>query len=121
MPEQAQSSPEVAITAQARLHELAGLLRETRHLSPEARQELATLLAELGDALGSPTAATAETSHLVASAAHLAETLHHRRETGLLAAARDRLRDSALRVETKAPLATSIALRLIDALANLGI
>ena len=79
------------------------------------------MLAELANALGSSSAATAETSHLAVSAAHLAETLHHQRETGPLMAARDRLRDSALRAEAEAPVATSIALRLIDALANLGI
>ncbi len=118
MAEPASPSPDVAAAAPARLQELARLLREARHLSPEARQELASLLAELGNALGS---SPAETSHLAASAAHLAETLHHQRETGPLTAARDRLRDSALRAETEAPVATSIALRLIDALANLGI
>src|SRR5207247_2223983 len=118
MPDQPPPAPEAA---RANLQMLARLLRDARHLGPEAQRELAELVEELSAALGPDTAPTAETEHLAASAAHLAETLHHQRDAGLLAAARDRLQDAALRAETEAPVATGIALRLIDALANLGI
>jgi hypothetical protein len=104
-----------------RLRELARLLRKARHLDPDAKQELADLVDELGGALHPEAFSSAETAHLADSAAHLAQALSRPGDTGLLDAARERLEKAVARAEAKAPVATGVARRLIDALANLGI
>ena len=103
------------------LHELALMLRSARHLEPETRQELADLMDELAKAMAPPIGGAADLAHLRASAAHLAQVLHQPPEPGLLAAAKERLQDAVLRAEADAPLATGLARRIIEALANLGI
>jgi hypothetical protein len=102
------------------LQELASLLRDAPHLEPEAQQELADLVAELSQALAG-NLSSAEADHLAQNAVHMIQALHEQRDSDYLSAARDRLRDAAVRAELQAPVATGIARRIIDALANLGI
>lgn len=104
----------------ARLQELARSLRQAGHLEPEAQQELADLMEELAGVVASAPAAD-QTTRLAAHAAQLAQALHQQQDEGLLAAAKKKLEQSALRAEEEAPLATGIVRRLIDTLANLGI
>ncbi len=110
-----------AVHLRTGLHEIAEDLRKTRHLGPESQQALADLLEELNRALDPAALPTAETAHLAESVAHLALALHERHDTGLLAAARDRLREAALRAEAAAPGPVGVARRFMDTLANLGI
>jgi hypothetical protein len=109
------------ITPRDNLQEVARKLRQADHLGPEAQQALANLLDELAKALPSAGPASQEANHLAASAAHLAEALHQRQEEGALATAIERFEASVARAEAKAPLASGIAHRIIEALANLGI
>ncbi len=104
-----------------RLHEVAGLLRESRSLEPEARQALAELLDELGQALRSSQPAPAEVAHLAGTTAQLAEALHRRHDSGWLAQARERFEEAAAQAEARAPIAVGLARRLLDALSNIGI
>jgi hypothetical protein len=103
------------------LHTLAQQLRQAQHLGPEARQELAGLVEELGQALRAGTVPPAEAAHLADSTAHLLQALHQRQDPGLLTAARERLERAMTNAETKAPFVVGIAQRLLDALAGLGI
>ena len=120
MPEQS-SSPQDGAQVQANLHELAEVLREAHHLEPEAQEALANLVDELGKALTPAALASSETAHLASTAAGLARTLHQEASPSLLSAAKRRLEQAALRAEAQAPVATGIARRLLDALADLGI
>jgi len=106
---------------QARLQELARLLRQTKHLEPEAQQAVANLLAELSRSLHPEMLTSAETAQLVESTAGLAEALHQGQARGPLQAARQRLEKAVMRAEAKAPLLTGIVGRLLDALASIGI
>jgi uncharacterized protein DUF4404 len=106
---------------QARLHELAEVLRQADHLEPEAQQALANLVEELSKALTPAALTGGETAHLASSAAGLAQSLHQQASPTLLSAAKRRLEQAALRAEAQAPVATGIARRLLDALADLGI
>src|SRR5262245_57120070 len=108
-------------TPPVNLHELARDLREADHLGPEAQQAIADLLEELARAIPPAGVAPAETAHLAESASHLARALHERHESGALAAAVERFEAAINRAEAKAPLASGIARRLIETLANLGI
>ena len=103
------------------LHEIAGLVRKAHHLGPEGQRLLAELLEELSVALKSPEAPSAEVAHLAESAAHLVQAVHREDEAGILARARDRFEKAIVAAESDAPVATGIARRLMDALANLGI
>ena len=103
------------------LRELAQELREADHLGPEAQQAIADLLEELAIALPTGAKVPAETAHLAESASHLAAALHEPQEPGVLANAVERLEASVARAEAKAPMASGIARRLIETLANLGI
>ena len=103
------------------LHELAQKLREADHLGPEAQSAVADLLDELARAIPPAGVGPAEASHLAESATHLAEALHRRHEAGALTAALERFEASMARAEAKAPMASGIARRLIETLANLGI
>jgi hypothetical protein len=107
--------------AQARLQAVSRRLRETPHLGPEAREDLAALVDELGQLLQRTPVPSPEMAHLADSTAHLLQALHQGHDPGLLTAARDRLGETIVNVETRAPFAAGIARRLIDALANLGI
>jgi hypothetical protein len=104
-----------------RLHDTAGLVRDSANLDPEVRTALSELLDELGRALESPEAPPAEVARLAQDAAHLADALHHGHDSGLLESARQRLEGLMLQAESRAPNAVGVTRRLIDALANLGI
>jgi hypothetical protein len=114
-------SPPTPPEVQARLHAVAQLLRQAEHLTPQARRALAELVDELSDALSSPGAGAAETARLTESTAHLLEALGRRHDTGVLAAARDRVDEAIVAAETKAPVAAGLARRLVEALSNIGI
>jgi hypothetical protein len=103
------------------LQQVAEKLRQAEHLGPEAQQALADLLDELAKALPPAGPASAEANHLAASAAHLAEALHEHQDEGALATALERFEASVARAEAKAPIASGIAHRIIETLANLGI
>ncbi len=121
MPERPAREPQSGSQVQAKLHELAEVLREADHLEPEAQNALADLVDELSKALTPAAIASSETAHLANSAANLAQVLHQERNPTLLSAAKQRLEQAALRAEAKAPVATGIARRLLDVLADLGI
>jgi|SRR5579864_4547518 len=120
MPEQPSSRPENVSSVQANLLELSRVLRSADHLKPAAQRALADLVDELAKTLG-PSATQEQTANLGASAAQLVRALHERQHVGLLTAAKKRLEDAAAKAETKAPVATGVARRLIDLLAELGI
>jgi hypothetical protein len=120
MPEPQPPVPGAASAVPAQLHEIAQLLRDTDHLGPEARQALAELADDLGDAFGSAAAAPAEATPLVHHLADVVEALHHERR-GLLAGARRRLEGVIAPVEGRAPYGVAFARRLLDVLASLGI
>jgi hypothetical protein len=113
-------TPKSVSSIQATLHQLSQALRQTHHLDLETQEALAGLMDELANALH-PSTASPETAQLAQSAAHLAHALHQRHDQGVLAAAKERLENAALRAEVSAPLATGVARRLIETLANLGI
>jgi hypothetical protein len=103
------------------LEELAQRLRAADHLGSEAQEAVADLVEELGKTLSARPEVTAGATHLAESAAHLARALHERHDVGLIAAARQRLEAAVTHAELEAPLASGIARRLIETLANLGI
>jgi Domain of unknown function (DUF4404) len=106
---------------QNRLENIAQRLREAGNLEPETKQELADIVEELGKALASCPLPSPEMAHLSDSAAHLVQALHEKHDTSMLAAARDRLEEAIVRVETGAPVVAGLVRRLVDTLANLGI
>ncbi len=106
---------------EAKLRELADTLRETPELGPDAQAALADLVDELARTVHGSNLPPEAKAHLVQSTESLARGLHQGRSTSFLAAAKERLRDAALRAETEAPLTAGIVERLLDTLANLGI
>jgi hypothetical protein len=121
MPESPQSKPPAVPDVQARLQDVARLLRQTSSLDLESQNALAELVDELSKALQAARVPPTEVTHLAESTAHLAEALHHQHGRGLLGGARDRLERALTNAEVKAPVAVGLARRLLDALANLGI
>jgi hypothetical protein len=121
MPQEPSPQPASGPEIEARLHEVARALREARHLDPEAQEALADLVDELGKALDPAEADAATRSQVAESAAQLARALRKPHDASLLAKARDRFEEAAVRAETEAPLVTGILRRLIDALSNIGI
>jgi hypothetical protein len=121
MPEHPETKTPSVQEVQAKLHEVARMLQGSTSLDSEAQQILAELVDELGVALQASTTPPAEVARLAASAAHLAEALHHQRDQGFLGKARDRLGAAVLQAEAKAPVAAGVARRLLDVLANIGI
>jgi hypothetical protein len=117
VPEQPPAGPSAV---SAGLHRIAQALREGPPLGPEAQRALAALIDELGNALPAAEPPTPEMEHLAGTTAEFVHALH-RRETGRLAAARDRLEQAILGIEAQAPLTAGVARRVLDALANLGI
>ena len=117
MPENTTPLPEI----QARLHEVARLLRESGNVDPGSRQILAELVDELGEALRSSQVPPEEVAQLASTTAQLAEALHGRHDAGWLAQLRDRFEAAALGAEARAPVAVGLARQLLDALANIGI
>jgi hypothetical protein len=120
MTEPAPPSPDAIAAVRTKLQEVVPLLRERRSFDPDVGQTLADLLDELIRVMD-PNAPAAETAHLAESSAHLVQALHRKHSPGLLAAAKDRLEEAATRAEAEAPVATGLARRLIETLANLGI
>jgi len=121
MPETPESSPPAVPELQARLQQVARMLRHSGSLEPESQHALAALVEELSKALETATVPPVEVAHLAESTAHLAESLHHEQDRGLLEKARDRLERAVGNAEALAPLTVGLARRLLDALANLGI
>ena len=111
-------SPEPLPPLGARDHllDLAIQLRQAAHLSPETRAEVADLLSELAGVVE----AAHPSERVAESAAQAAQALHEPQH-GLFAAARKRLEAVTAAAEVKAPVATGVARRLIDVLAEIGI
>lgn len=106
---------------QARLHEVAGLLRSSRSLDPEAQRVLAQLVEELSTHLATGNVPPNEVARLAESTLHLAESLQQPQPQGLLSSARERFEEAVLGAESRAPVAVELARRFLDALANIGI
>jgi Domain of unknown function (DUF4404) len=121
MPEQSPRREQNGGQMQANFHDLAEMLREADHLEPEVQAAMADLLEEMSKALPPTAVAPSETAHLANSAASLARALHEQQSPNLLSAAKQQLEQAALRAEAQAPVATGIARRLLDTLADLGI
>jgi len=68
-----------------------------------------------------PHAPAPQAAHLAESSTQLVHALHRKQHAGLIAAAKERLEEAPTRAETEAPVATGLARRLVDALANMGI
>ena len=84
--------PKLSVSdVQARLRQVAGLLRNPRALDAEGRRVLAQLVEELSAALASANVPPDEVARLAESTVHLAESLQHPHDHGLLGNARDRL------------------------------
>ena len=107
--------------ALASLQTVARLLRGAQHLGPEAQRALADLVEELSQALASESLSAQEKAHLAQTTENLARAVHEQHDQGLLSDARDRLEQAVVGIETRAPVATGVVRRLVDALANLGI
>jgi hypothetical protein len=120
MPEQPSKGDEPEPPVVNDIAELARRLRDAEHLEPEGRAEVADLLGDLAVALDHPEP-SAQTKHLARSTMQLAQAVNDQHESGLIEAARERLEEAVARAEVNAPVATEIALRLIDVLASLGI
>jgi hypothetical protein len=120
MSEPTPASPREGGAVPEQLHELARRLREARHLRPGLQKNLADLLDEMAGELATAPASP-QSEHLLESAATLARELHEERLGGPLEAAKERLTEAATRAERKAPVATGLALRLVDLLSEMGI
>src|SRR4051794_22802713 len=83
----------------------AGLVQKSDSLDPDVRQTLSELLDELGRALETHEAPTAEIQRLAEGATHLAESLHRKHDQSILKSARDRLDSLLLQAESHAPTA----------------
>jgi len=121
MSEKPESSPTAGPEIQARLQDVARMLRRSSPIDPAAQRALAELVEELSRTLRTQEVPAAEVTHLAESTAHLAEALHQQHDMGLLARARDRLERAVGNAEVQAPLTVGVARRLLHALANLGI
>jgi len=120
----AQESPIPAPSSQevhAHLQAIAELLRQPHRLEAAAQVALADLVDELDNALKLGNIPNDEAVRLAATASLFAEAVHRKEEPGVLKAARDRLDQAAIAVESKAPLAAGLARRVMDALSNVGI
>src|SRR3954471_20830623 len=120
MTDPAPLQPDAVTTVRARLLEVVPMLRGARHIEPDARRALADLVDELIRVMD-PNAPAAQATHLAESSTHLVQALHRKHHAGLIAAAKERLEEAATRAEAEAPVATGLARRLIDTLANMGI
>lgn len=120
MAEQEHAAPAAPPLAAARLHEMAHLLREARYLGPEGRVALADFTDELAEHLAFAPAAAAKQERLARAAGGLVEILRREAQSPL-AETRDRLEETLVAVETRAPTIAGLARQLLDALAKLGI
>lgn len=120
--EQQSPPPQSTLTeVHAHLHAIAELLRRPAHLDQAARAALADLVEELDKALNVGSTPSDEVVRLTASASHLADAIRHRKESGVLSAARDRLDEAIVAAETNAPMLASLTRQFMDALSNIGI
>jgi hypothetical protein len=103
------------------LHAIAQVLREDHPLDANARQALAALIDELGNALTPGTHPVQEFEHLAESTTHLVQALQQEQEPVHVASARERFEAAILGLEARAPLTAGAARRFLDALANSGI
>ncbi len=111
---------EVDGLGRASLSELARLLRDVDHLEPDVRRELADVVDELEAAVrGELTAEQAE--HVRASVRDVIEAIRAQREENPVAQAREQLESTVARTAAEAPVASGVARRFIEMLANLGI
>jgi len=106
---------------EAKLHRIAGLLRDAGHLTPQAQESLASLVDDLAGAIREPSGNADAAAHVTATAAHLLDALVEKRDHGMLSAARDRLERTVMNAESQAPTAAGLAQRLLDILAGIGI
>ena len=103
-------------------HLVRQLYRQRLRQRPQHQLALANLVRELADLLDShETDGLPEQSQLAEQSAKLIQAIEAKQDTGLIAAARDRLEEAAARAEAAAPVATGVVRQLIDALAGIGI
>jgi hypothetical protein len=100
---------------------IAQLLRHTHQLGPEAQLVLADLIEEMGRAIEHTEVPSSEIALLTESASQLVEAVREEPAPGVLEAARGRLENAAVAVETQAPTLAGLARRLAETLSNLGI
>lgn len=110
-----------AADLESSIHDLAQAVRSAHHLTPEAQRTLADLVDELSKSLHTAPLSTEEAARLAVSTANVVHALKPSHEPTLLAAARDRLETAVARAQTAAPVATGLARRFLDMLADLGI
>ena len=111
---------ETAATVRTQLQGIVPLLRSSRHIEPEVQEALADLVDELIRVMD-PNPPAVEAAHLAESCGTPGGGVHRKHHAGLIIAAKERLEAAATRAEAEAPVATGLARRLIDTLANLGI
>ena len=121
MSEPSKENQAAAVKVQDHLHTIARLLRDVRHLSPEAQDLLAELVDELGKALESNEVPPAELNRLAEQVTALLRAAKPGADEGLLAQIQHRLDQAATALESRAPLLTGLTRRLIETLSDLGI
>ncbi len=121
MPEIPPSSTPTVPEIQARLHEVARLLRQPGTIEPESKRVLAELVDELSKVLDTPSLPPAEVTHLAESTIHLVEALQLQHQRELHVSLRDRLERAVINAEVHSPVLVGLARRLLDALADVGI
>jgi len=112
--------PEVQST-QAKLKQLATLLRDADHLDPQAQKSLATLLEQLVGELDAAGVAPSHTTHLAETISEVARSLHEGESGAVSDTDRERLRRAAAAAELEAPASASLVYRFIDVLSSIGI
>jgi proline dehydrogenase len=121
MPEPPPSNLSATEHAASRLHEIAQRLRQQGPLGPEEQRSLADLADELGAALERPATASESTPALADTITHLAQTMQHPHNRGLLERVRERLEDAAANMEARSPHVAAFTRELVDIIAGLGI
>src|SRR5438094_330554 len=102
MNDPSQEHQAAATRVQDHLHLIARLLRDVRHLSPEAQDLLAELVDELGRSLESNTVPPAELNRLAEQVSALLRAAQPGAEAGLLGQIHDRLDQAATALESRA-------------------
>lgn len=120
MPEDPPKGDEPVPPTADTIEELARRVRESEHLEPGTRDQVADLLGDLAAELNQAEP-SAHKELLAQTATQLVQAVRDQHEPGLIEAARERLEEVVARAETNAPVATDLVLQLIDLLANLGI
>src|SRR5262245_39304875 len=89
---------------QARLRDVAGLLREARSLDTTAQRALAELVEELTKTLQNENLPATEVEHLAEMTGHLEEAIHHQQDVGVIGKVREGLERAVASAETSAPV-----------------